>query len=476
MFRHVSRPGAIRNNHSLGTLTEVTALPTNGTFYNIEGTFPPSPFDPFPDLSLYSDGSGNYFYSNPDGRHWRGRHGAHGGRSTADDSPPDPFSLGGSGGVASTVSNAPLPNFFITTNFSQYTNFWLAISNSPTQAFVCIMSTLPGFSYDILTNSDLSTTNWGVWQALLATNSFTPAPPLNLDGTNLFFNARLDFGDTFWVNTNPAPQELAEWLMGTNPVVITNVTYTGSGVARGIFGNGCTVRLNTNAPRFLDRGVIFSTGWATNAYGPNDNSGDNGWIYGGALGPSDLGEPGDDDLDDLVGGGATFDAAALEFDIVATNSFELQFEFVFASEEYPEFIANFNDLVAIFVSTNFNGSNWVNNITNDIALVPGTTNSPISVSSINGGCVSQWDYPYNSDPATNPQYYLDNDDPGYYSLSPYAASSPVYNLQYDGFTTNLSAQIYIRSGVTNHIKIVIADYGDSIYDSAIFIKAKTPFP
>jgi hypothetical protein len=53
--------------------------------------------------------------------------------------------------------------------------------------------------------------------------------------------------------------------------------------------------------------------------------------------------------------------------------------------------------------------------------------------------------------------------------------SPIYNLQYDGFITNLTAQIYITAGVTNHVKIAIADYIDPLWDSAVFIKAETLF-
>ena len=93
------------------------------------------------------------------------------------------------------------------------------------------------------------------------------------------------------------------------------------------------------------------------------------------------------DLDNLVGGSGTKDAAVLEFDIISTNAFTLKFQYVFASEEYPEFINDFNDPMAIFVSTNRIGTNWIYSITNDLALVP-RTNLPVSVNNINGGCIS----------------------------------------------------------------------------------------
>lgn len=147
----------------------------------------------------------------------------------------------------------------------------------------------------------------------------------------------------------------------------------------------------------------------------------------------------------------------------------LQFQYIFASEEYPEFISHFNDPMAIFVSTNRVGTNWINSITNDFALVPGTTNVPVSVNSINGGCVSDAYGDYDS--PTNAQYYVDNHDPNYSAVPPYAVAAPAFNIQYDGMTVLLTAQAPISANMTNHVKIAIADYGDANYDSAVFLKA-----
>ena len=178
------------------------------------------------------------------------------------------------------------------------------------------------------------------------------------------------------VSTNATPQQLAQMLVPPW-VTVVNVKYTGTNVARGTFagGNGCGLP--------IDSGVILASGDLTNAIGPNTISwasttfyDDTGILYS------------DPDLDKLVGGSGTEDAAVLEFDIISTVSFTLQFQYVFASEEYPEFSGSkYNDPLGIFVSTNFDGTNWVNSITNDLALVPGTTNVPVTVDTINGGCV-----------------------------------------------------------------------------------------
>jgi len=263
------------------------------------------------------------------------------------------------------------------------------------------------------------------------------------------------------VSTNSTAQQLAQLLVPPW-VIVTNATYTGAIVARGTFagGNGCGLP--------IDSGVILSTGHITNAIGPNDDDGSMASQYGGN-GSSVLGQTNDVDLNNLIGTNLTFDAAVLEFDIISTNSFMLQFQYIFASEEYPEWIGSYNDPMAIFVSTNRVSTNWINSITNDIALVPGTTNVPVSVNTINGGCVS--DANGNYDSPTNPQYYVDNRDPVFRAVPPYAVAAPVFNIQYDGMTVLLTAQANISANVAYHIKIAIEDYGDADYDSAVFITA-----
>jgi hypothetical protein len=80
-------------------------------------------------------------------------------------------------------------------------------------------------------------------------------------------------GNALWVDYGPTPLQLAQWLMGTNHVTITNATYTGAETAIGIFGNGSAVCLPTGAPGLpIDAGVILASGDIANAIGPNDSS------------------------------------------------------------------------------------------------------------------------------------------------------------------------------------------------------------
>jgi hypothetical protein len=271
---------------------------------------------------------------------------------------------------------------------------------------------------------------------------------------------------SLWVSTNATPEELAQMLV-PSWVTVANVKYTGTNVARGIFAGG----FSSGFP--IDSGVIFSSGPIMNAIGPNNDDGMNN--YNGDQGPSNLQQPGDTNLSQLlqVQFEVIHDAAVLEFDIISPNSFALQIPYIFASEEYPEYIGPFNDPMAIFVTTNHMGTNWSIIATNDnIAWVPGTTNVPVSVNNINGGCVINRFG--GTDSPTNPQFYVDNHDPNYSAMPPYAAAAPVYNIQYDGTTVLLTAGTNISANVTYHIKIAIADYLDSSFDSAVFIKAKSP--
>jgi len=319
-------------------------------------------------------------------------------------------------------------------------------------------------THDLLYTTHLDPpTDWHFLMRCLSTNVVVSG----LCEAQGFFALTQTNGD-LTLSTNSTAEQLAQLLVPPW-VTIHNASYTGSDVARGTFagGNGCGLP--------IDSGVILATGHITNALGPNDDDGS--ISSGGGYGPSCLGLPGDADLDSLVGGGPTWDAAVLEFDIISTNSFTLQFQYIFASEEYPEWINYYNDVMAIFVSTNYDGTNWINSITNDFALVPGTTNVPVTVSAINGGCTDDQNCFCAVQP-TNPQYYVDNHDPNIIwsgsAMPPYAVPAPVFNIQYDGMTVLLTAQTFISANVTNHIKIAIGDYLDDWFDSAVFINAWSP--
>jgi hypothetical protein len=224
---------------------------------------------------------------------------------------------------------------------------------------------------------------------------------------------------------------MAQSLVGGG-VTISNVAYTGTNNAAGAFtdtGPGSVVGFNDGI--VLGSGSVQTTAIAKGVEGPNQ-SGHNTTINN---------SPGDADLNTLSGK-TTVDAAVLQFDFVPQFS-TVQFTYVFSSDEYNEFAnSNFNDTFGFLI----NGQNC--------ALVPGT-NTPVSVNTINGG------NPFGTN-AQNPDLFRNND------LNDGGGS---INTEMDGLTVALTCTASVSAGVTNHLKLAIADATDTLYDSNVFIKA-----
>ncbi len=214
-------------------------------------------------------------------------------------------------------------------------------------------------------------------------------------------------------------QQLVQALVGSG-VTVSNVTYTGAKGASGTFTGGTGVGLGINS------GVILTNGAASNA--SLQNSSDK--ISTGN------GLPGDADLNTLVAPDLTYDASVLEFDFV-TNFNAVNFKYIFASDEYPEYVGEFNDVFAFYID----GKN--------VALIPGTT-TPVSINTVND--------------STNSQYFVIN-YPNSSGISTYQ------NFPYDGFTKVFTAMASVTPGVTHHVKLAIADTADDALDSAVFIQA-----
>jgi hypothetical protein len=237
------------------------------------------------------------------------------------------------------------------------------------------------------------------------------------------------------VTTSNNGQALANAILGGG-ITASNVTFTGSDISAGFFYGGDTAGIT------LHNGILLTSGEATGAVGPNNSN----WYTG-----SNSAGPGDADLSSLIAANPysidhpTNDATVLEFDFKA-NGGSLFFNYVFASEEYSEWVnTDFNDVFGFFLD----GTN--------IALIPGTT-TPVSINNVNGGGL------YPADPvASNSQYFIDNHF--------VQDGTSAHNIQYDGFTKVLQAQANSLGTGTHHIKLAIADVGDTAYDSGVFIQA-----
>jgi hypothetical protein len=167
---------------------QLDTIPTTGTFFSIQGDYPPLPFDPFPLLPLYYDGTpGSYWFDDVTFNRMATMN-----SFMAADEVPGPPSGGTNDSGSYSSPSYSIPSYTLTTNESQYTNFWLTIGCSPTNSLlglVDVVSTLPGYYYAVLTNADPNKTgtNWNVWTTVLAVSSNTPAPPIDLSLTNLNF-------------------------------------------------------------------------------------------------------------------------------------------------------------------------------------------------------------------------------------------------------------------------------------------------
>ncbi|NYF14423.1 cell division septation protein DedD [Pseudoclavibacter sp. JAI123] len=225
-------------------------------------------------------------------------------------------------------------------------------------------------------------------------------------------------GQTVTDLTAQTPEELVASLVG-DETAVSNVAYSGAPEASGSYSG------------FTDLGVESGVTLTTGSAGED----------GALLGPNESGStttshglPGDADLDNIVEG-STRDAAVLEFDFVPTED-NIAFSYVFGSEEYQEFVdTGFNDVFAFFV----NGTNYA---TFD---ADGTTTA-VAINNINH--------------LRNTGLYRDN-----------PVDSGAFDTGLDGLTTVLGLSAPVQQGETNHIKLVIADRGDSSYDSAVLIQA-----
>ena len=236
----------------------------------------------------------------------------------------------------------------------------------------------------------------------------------------LVIGARSALAITVTNLSSTTPQQLAQMLAGPG-VTVSNVTFTGANVAGGTFSGGLADGLG------IESGVVLSSGDIANGIGPNDSD---------SAGTCNV-RPGDADLNALLGEGQTTeDAAVLEFDFVPATS-NVSFRYVFASDEYNEFVNSINDIFAFFID----GQN--------VALIPSTT-TPVSINTVNL--------------QVNSSFYRNNDPSDLGTPTPFVT-------QFDGFTTVLTAMRTLEPGVTHHIKLVIADASDCILDSAVFLQA-----
>ena len=260
----------------------------------------------------------------------------------------------------------------------------------------------------------------------------------------LFFIGNLLFSQVI-ITSDSTANSLAQALAGPG-VIVSNAKLTGGG-----YNNSGTFKAQ-NSNFHIKKGIVLSTGKVDSIPGSvNKNSTNSNCMWCNQTDP---------DLEQLIKKGSHTpplrDVVILEFDVFVTAD-TLRFNYIFASEEYPDFVCTaFNDVFGFFISGPGISGNYSNNSKN-LAIVPGTT-LPVAINSINSGikglqgndslCIS----------LNHANLYRTNSD-------------TVNSITYNGSTVLLSAVAAVKPCNTYRLKLIIGDVGDNFFDSGVFLEA-----
>jgi gliding motility-associated-like protein len=230
------------------------------------------------------------------------------------------------------------------------------------------------------------------------------------------------------VDGSLTPDSLAKTISGKG-VEIFNAQ-----VDCGTNGHGLYNASNTNLG--VNQGLLITTGTINNAIGPNNSTKKStNWTTPYNSNPQTY------SLLDNYSNRTTYEYCEFEFDIVPQGD-TISFDFVFASEEYEEWVGSqYNDVFGFFISgpgivPDAGAGSYKN-----IALIP-NTNTAVTINNVNQNA--------------NTAYYQNNNNSTH--------------IQYDGFTRGLTAISEVVPCQTYHLILVVADASDKIYDSGVFIE------
>lgn len=246
---------------------------------------------------------------------------------------------------------------------------------------------------------------------------------------------------------NSNPENLVRNVLAGPGVLIYNITSYGNAEQFGYFTNGQDLG--------LDSGVVISTGLATAAASSYPLSGTEAdFAYNKQTGQGE----GDDDLFAIAKETAIklgnaqpsrmHDAASIAFEF-EPESDTVVFNFVFGSEEYPDYVNTaFNDAFGFFVAgPGYSGpysapATYANGAAN-LAKVPGE-DLAITVSTINS--------------SRNAGLYVSNQNKS-------------FSTHYNGFTKVLTVKMGVQACQRYFFRFAIADGTQNNFDSGIFIGA-----
>ncbi len=245
--------------------------------------------------------------------------------------------------------------------------------------------------------------------------------------------------------------ELAAKIQGKGITITNPVIRRGGSQATAIFSNGVT-----GANLAIDEGIYLGGMFADTAFTLN-TSGSTSNNF-----PDITPDP------DLVAidARATNDTVVFEFDVTLESNVKLLLiNYQFASDEYNEYVGSiYNDAFGFFISggdlpagTTYNIARVVDpQVFTDIVTLQNFP--PVTVNNVNNGTRGSQDSGQPAD-LTNSQYFIDN------TVNP----NPV-NVEFDGLTVGLNATLdNLTGGMTYHVKMALADVGDSLWDTGVFV-------
>uniref|UniRef100_UPI00404A5214 choice-of-anchor L domain-containing protein n=1 Tax=Flavobacterium sp. TaxID=239 RepID=UPI00404A5214 len=185
----------------------------------------------------------------------------------------------------------------------------------------------------------------------------------------------------------------------------------------------------------FEDGVIITTGRSNSAIGPNTSL--------QSEGPATW--QGDSDLEAAINESSSINATILEFDFLPLAN-KVSFEYIFSSEQYLSSPnanqCNFSDGFVFLLKEVGSQDQYEN-----LAVVPGT-NIPVKITTVRGsGTIC---------PPANEAFFD-------------AFNGTNHPTNFNGQTKILEAKANVTPGVLYHMKLVVADQGNQLFDSAIFL-------
>lgn len=227
-------------------------------------------------------------------------------------------------------------------------------------------------------------------------------------------------------DTLPVARIIKQYFAGKGIAKLQNIVYRGDTQSIGLFHEP------TGSVGITD-GIVLSTGLAVHAAGPNSrtNAGANleGFFFRDEY---------------LITRGNMCDGVVLSFEFVPQYD-SVVFDYVFGSEEYPEFVGKeFNDMFGFYIFPKVNAPRMPTNL----GCLP--DKSGINVNNVNHKSNSRW--------------FVRND----------VHTAQAYDiLEWDGYTKPLSAGMRVVPYKTYVLHMVVADLTDCEYDSGVLLRQRS---